>query len=776
MQYTPRITLKILAAGLVFLSAALVPAQNPPHFQITIDPGTPAAKTIVDGDENDTDKNQGAIGYNAQIVLGPAPGVPVIIDIHAIQNVAGPGTGGTVGNGMVEVRIDRLKIINKGNGGVGQPTALTSSITVVSGVFNAIGGPPPAQPFSGRVHLDGKYTSRGFIFDEKVALSGFVLQSAPAPNVLIGTVDVPRVQNQQPPVAFGPAAPKGLAAAPFGVGPNPDATKQFPLAVTQLSMELSFTLNGSGDTLSLPGSALVAGYSVDHIFTVNSAVDLPDSIPGQGVCDVGPPTHKCSLRAALTESNFINPPSTSAIQFNIPDVPHITVDNTVSKNEGNMNAPNVIIDGTTQPGGLVELDGSQASLMSAGDTIVGLNLDGENSTVLGMVINGFKSHAIQLRPTSGPIGNNVIEENLIGPNGGDGIHILSMPNNSIQDNVIANNAGQGVSVDSSASTGNNIHANSITANGGLGIALSNDANNMQSPPLLSSPTEDGADLTIGGTVHSTPTSIVTVDFFANAVCDPSGSGEGANFLGSTQATSNDSGIATFTAILPANSSEGTIATATATDALGNTSQFSACATIQQVPPTTQPPVANAGPNQTVSTGTLVTLNGSGSSDPNSPPLPLTFLWTQTAGPAVTLNGANTATPSFTPAQEGTYAFSLVANNGVADSAAASVTITVVTPALTVQVTSSGLLYSRVTRTFNGTVTVTNIGGSAIPGPLHVGFADLPATVTLANATTVVSGIPFITLPDGLAPGQSASFTVQFSNPSNVNIHYSPIVN
>jgi hypothetical protein len=72
--------------------------------------------------------------------------------------------------------------------------------------------------------------------------------------------------------------------------------------------------------------------------------------------------------------------------------------------------------------------------------------------------------------------------------------------------------------------------------------------------------------------------------------------------------------------------------------------------------------------------------------------------------------------------------------------------------------------------------VTNIGGSATPDPLHVGFAGLPATVTLVNATTVVGGVPFITLSGSLAPGQSASFTVQFSNPSNVNIHYSSIVN
>jgi hypothetical protein len=43
----------------------------------------------------------------------------------------------------------------------------------------------------------------------------------------------------------------------------------------------------------------------------------------------------------------------------------------------------------------------------------------------------------------------------------------------------------------------------------------------------------------------------------------------------------------------------------------------------------------------------VTLNGRTSSDPDSAPSPLTYSWTQTAGPGVTLTGATTATPSFT---------------------------------------------------------------------------------------------------------------------------------
>jgi VCBS repeat-containing protein len=58
----------------------------------------------------------------------------------------------------------------------------------------------------------------------------------------------------------------------------------------------------------------------------------------------------------------------------------------------------------------------------------------------------------------------------------------------------------------------------------------------------------------------------------------------------------------------------------------------------------RPPVANAGPDQRVTSGNTVTLNGAASTDPEN--RPLSFQWQQTAGPTVTLNGANTATPSF----------------------------------------------------------------------------------------------------------------------------------
>ncbi len=90
-----------------------------------------------------------------------------------------------------------------------------------------------------------------------------------------------------------------------------------------------------------------------------------------------------------------------------------------------------------------------------------------------------------------------------------------------------------------------------------------------------------------------------------------------------------------------------------------------------------PPVANAGADQSVSAGTAATLDGTGSSDPDGNPL--TFRWTQTAGPAITLNAASSATPTFTAPAVSTdtaLTFQLLVNDGTTDSMPAQVTITV----------------------------------------------------------------------------------------------------
>jgi hypothetical protein len=88
-----------------------------------------------------------------------------------------------------------------------------------------------------------------------------------------------------------------------------------------------------------------------------------------------------------------------------------------------------------------------------------------------------------------------------------------------------------------------------------------------------------------------------------------------------------------------------------------------------------PPVAVAGPGQTVAVGSTVVLNGSGSSDVNGNPL--TYAWTLLTVPSgskAALTGANTVSPSFVADLAGEYTVQLIVNDGVTNSAPSTVTI------------------------------------------------------------------------------------------------------
>lgn len=89
-----------------------------------------------------------------------------------------------------------------------------------------------------------------------------------------------------------------------------------------------------------------------------------------------------------------------------------------------------------------------------------------------------------------------------------------------------------------------------------------------------------------------------------------------------------------------------------------------------------PPVANAGPDQTVDPGTLVQLDGFASSDANNDPL--AFLWsftTRPAGSTATLSTAVIPNPTFVADRAGLYTVQLVVNDGKVDSAPDTVNIT-----------------------------------------------------------------------------------------------------
>jgi len=119
-------------------------------------------------------------------------------------------------------------------------------------------------------------------------------------------------------------------------------------------------------------------------------------------------------------------------------------------------------------------------------------------------------------------------------------------------------------------------------------------------------------------------------------------------------------------------------------------------------------------------------------------------------------------------------FGVTAINGTPVSPQSS-TSTLLTPDR-IAATASGLAYSRVTQTFNGTVTITNISSSSIAGPFQIVLNSLTSGVTLTNATGSFGGWQYVTVPGvgSLAPGQSATVNVEFKNPSNAAITLSPI--
>ena len=199
---------------------------------------------------------------------------------------------------------------------------------------------------------------------------------------------------------------------------------------------------------------------------------------------------------------------------------------------------------------------------------------------------------------------NMVEGNYVGvgpdgttpvPNGWNGIQIDSggasnmIGSSDFADgNTIADNNGAGVAVADDSSTGNTIRLNSIHDNsalgidlGGSGIPTPNDPinpdtgpNNCQDYPVLAAAVP-GSSTLVSGTLHTAPNQTYTLDFYANATLDSNGNAEGNVYLGSMGATTDAAGDVSFTDVpLPGASRPGEWITATATDAGGDTSEFS----------------------------------------------------------------------------------------------------------------------------------------------------------------------------------------------------------
>ena len=173
-----------------------------------------------------------------------------------------------------------------------------------------------------------------------------------------------------------------------------------------------------------------------------------------------------------------------------------------------------------------------------------------------------------------------------------------------------------------------------------------------------------------------------------------------------------------------------------------------------------PPTADAGVDQTVAEGASVTLNGSGNDPENAT---LIYAWTQTSGtPTVTLTDADTATPTFTAPENllanAVLVFSLIVNDGVSDSQAATVTIT----------TTAG---QNDAPTADAGVDQTVAEGASVT--LN-GSGNDPENANLSYTWTQASGTPMVTLTD--ADTATPTFTAPENLLANAVLVFSLIVN
>ncbi|APW61472.1 beta strand repeat-containing protein [Paludisphaera borealis] len=227
----------------------------------------------------------------------------------------------------------------------------------------------------------------------------------------------------------------------------------------------------------------------------------------------------------------------------------------------------------------------------------GINTFGETT---GLVVEGNFIGTDRIGTPGLGNGNN-------GANGGNGVSLFSNGNTiggtaPGAGNVIANNSSNGIAL-VLGSNNNSFLGNSIYNNGqkpvgftqlGINFGQSNEPlvnqvwppgpansgpNNFQNYPVLdpSSGIYDNGSIEIKGTLNANVGQTYRVEFFASPTQNVSGFGEGKIFLGATAVavTNTTTYTAAFDATLTTSAPipSGYYITATATDALGNTSEF-----------------------------------------------------------------------------------------------------------------------------------------------------------------------------------------------------------
>ena len=199
------------------------------------------------------------------------------------------------------------------------------------------------------------------------------------------------------------------------------------------------------------------------------------------------------------------------------------------------------------------------------------------------------------------------------------------------------------------------------------------------------------------------------------------------------------------------------------------------------------PVADAGVNQTLPRSQTVTLNGSGSYDPDGDAF--TYQWAQESGPGVTLSAATSALTTFAAVQGQNYAFRLTVKDTSGAQSSARVTVTTLNGdvkivSFTAVPTSMGAGQTSTLswQVLNAdTVTVTSLGqvgssASATVSPLTTTTYTLTATQGSQTQTATVTVnvgpvriVSFTNVPPGINYGKTSSLNFVVENATKVTI-------
>ncbi|MGB2739421.1 MAG: PKD domain-containing protein [Cognaticolwellia sp.] len=200
------------------------------------------------------------------------------------------------------------------------------------------------------------------------------------------------------------------------------------------------------------------------------------------------------------------------------------------------------------------------------------------------------------------------------------------------------------------------------------------------------------------------------------------------------------------------------------------------------------PVANAGIDQNILAGNMVSLDASGSSDADGDLLSYTWSFvSKPTGSSSVLDNEQAETPSFTPDLDGSYVFSLIVNDGLEDSISDNVTIEAIQPKVRLYKDSGsffGGTFNEVSLPYssNGTVTA-SVSGIPIPTTYSLDTFKLLAegqnftviNVTVTDNTTQVT--PYFTVISDdyeLVDGTEVEFELisPLTRGATVTLHFS----